>query len=335
MPSHPPQTDSVPHKPSFAALQQAANWYAEVQDIDSPQSYPTALQSWLDESPEHQQAWQYVLNISQRFTPLRENVGQQAAALTALNQTSHNTERRQMLKIAAWISVGSLLGWASWRHTPLREQVLAWRADYHSPRGAITQFTLNDGSHIWLDTDSALDANYSSEQRALHLLYGRVMIETAADPLRPLTLSTTQGKMRALGTRFSAQEFDDSTTLQVYQGAVEVSPVASSDRIIVKAGQMITFQQNRFGSVIALNAEPTWPQGLLQADNLPLNKFIERLSAYRKGYLGCDPAVATLAVTGTFPLHDTDMALEMLTHVLPVQLNRRFSWWLTVVPIDK
>ena len=330
--SHPPRPDSLSQKPSFAVLQQAANWYAEVQNVSSPHHYPEALQSWLDESLEHQQAWQYVLNISQRFMPLRENDGQKSAALTALSQLPEDAGRRQMLKMAAFISVGSLLGWAGLRHTPLGEQMLAWRADYYSPRGAITAFRLQDGSRIWLDTDSALDADYTPERRALSLLYGRVLIETATSPERPLTLSTPQGLMLALGTRFSAQLFSDRTELQVYQGAVEVSPLASSDKLILNAGQMTTFKRNGIGSVTGIITEPGWPQGLLQVDNLPLSVFIERLSAYRRGYLGCSPAVASLTVTGTFPLHDTDMALNMLTNVLPVQLNRHFSWWLTVAP---
>lgn len=334
---YPPQrADTMSNKPGFAALQQAANWYAEVQDISSPQTYPAALQRWLDESQENQLAWQYVLNISQRFSPLRENGERQAAALTALTQRTHSAGRRQVLKMAAWISVGTLLAWGSWRHTPLRNQVLAWHADYHSPHGEITSFTLADGSRIWLDTDSALNVDYSPTQRALQLLNGRVMIETAADPRRPLTIVTAQGKMRALGTRFSVQALGDTTVLQVYQGAVEVSPAAISDAPIVQAGQAMTFRRDAFGPVSPLrNAEPAWPLGLLQADNLPLGEFIERLSAYRRGYLGCDPAVSALTVTGTFPLHDTDMALDMLTNALPVQLNRRFSWWLTVAPRDK
>jgi len=44
--------------------------------------------------------------------------------------------------------------------------------------------------------------------------------------------------------------------------------------------------------------------------------------------------VASLTVTGTFPLHDTDMALEMLTNVLPVQLNHQLLWGLMVAPRD-
>lgn len=324
------------NKPCFTTLQQAANWYAEVEDIASPQTYPVALQRWLDESQDNKQAWQCVLNISQRFSPLRENDQQQTAALSVLTQRAHNAGRRQVLKMAAWVSVGTLLAWGSWRHTPLRSQVLAWHADYYSPHGEITSFTLADGSLIWLDTESALNVDYSPTQRALRLLKGRVMIETATDSIRPLTIVTEQGKMRALGTRFSVQALGNATVLQVYQGAVEVSPTAISDALIVPAGQTMTFHQEGFGPISPLrNASPAWTRGLLQADNLPLGEFIERLSAYHSGYLGCDPAVSMLTVTGTFPLHDTDMSLDMLTNALPVQLNRRFSWWLTVAPRDK
>lgn len=321
------------NKPGFIALQQAAKWYAELQDIPASQASPNAFQHWLNENSENRLAWQYVLKISQRFTPLCESDARKTAALTALTHAQHNAGRRQVLKMAAWISVGSLIGWSTWRHTPLRNQVLAWRADYHSPHGAITQFTLNDGSRIWLDTDSALNVNYSTKQRALQLINGRVMIETAADPQRSLTVTTAQGKMRALGTRFSVHMLNEGTVLHVYQGAVEVSPAATADKLIIKAGHGVTFRQDAFEPVTALSKpEPVWPRGLLQAENIPLREFITRLSAYRNGYLGCDPAVEALAVTGTFPLHDTDMALEMLTHILPVQIHRRFSWWLTVAP---
>ncbi len=321
------------NKPGFVALQQAAKWYAEIQETPSGESYPVAFQRWLDENPENPQAWQYVLKISDRFMPLRENETRKTAALTALTRTPHNAGRRQALKVAAGLSLGSLLGWASWRHTPLRDQMLAWRADYHSPQGAITPFTLSDGSRIWLDTDSALNARYSPTQRALRLLNGRVMIETAADPARSLTVDTAQGKMRALGTRFSVQIRNDTTVMQVFRGAVAVLPADISDTLVVKAGQAVTFRQGETASVVAIHEpEPAWTRGLLQAENLPLGVFIKQLAAYRKGYLGCDPAVETLHVTGTFPLYNTDMALEMLTSVLPVRIHRRFSWWLTVAP---
>ncbi|USS96358.1 hypothetical protein M5J15_05015 [Serratia symbiotica] len=68
--------------------------------------------------------WQYVLNISQHFTPLRENDARQTAALTVLTRTPHNDGRRQVLKMATWFSVGSLLGWGYWRQPPRQDHAI-------------------------------------------------------------------------------------------------------------------------------------------------------------------------------------------------------------------
>jgi transmembrane sensor len=91
-------------------VQVGADRYAEVEDITSPQTYPAALQRWPARARSingHGSAW----NISQRFSPLRENDKRQTAALTALTQQTPGTGRRQVLKMAAWISVGTLLAW--------------------------------------------------------------------------------------------------------------------------------------------------------------------------------------------------------------------------------
>ena len=65
---------------------------------------------------------------------------------------------------------------------------------------------------------------------------------------------------------------------------------------------------------------------------MPLDEFIAELGGYRRGHLGVDPSVARLRVMGSFPLADTDQALAQLEEALPVRVQRRFDWWLTVVP---
>jgi len=40
--------------------------------------------------------------------------------------------------------------------------------------------------------------------------------------------------------------------------------------------------------------------------------------------------VADLRITGSFPLHDTTLALNALLPTLPVQIEQRTPWWVTV-----
>ncbi|HGY5781881.1 TPA: iron dicitrate transport regulator FecR, partial [Serratia marcescens] len=48
--------------------------------------------------------------------------------------------------------------------------------------------------------------------------------------------------------------------------------------------------------------------------------------------LSCDPAVAGLRVSGSFPLSDTDRALALLRQTLPVRLQSFTRYWLQIVP---
>ena len=43
--------------------------------------------------------------------------------------------------------------------------------------------------------------------------------------------------------------------------------------------------------------------------------------------------VAALRVTGSFQLDDTDAALALVAHALPVRIERRTRYWVTVVAV--
>ena len=63
-----------------------------------------------------------------------------------------------------------------------------------------------------------------------------------------------------------------------------------------------------------------------------LDRVIAELARYRRGHLSCDPAVAGLRVSGSFPLNDTDRALALLSQTLPVRLQGFTRYWLQIVP---
>ena len=95
--------------------------------------------------------------------------------------------------------------------------------------------------------------------------------------------------------------------------------------------QPIQFAQNTFGPLQPVSpAREAWRRGVLLADNLPLGQLITELNRYRPGHLGCDPAVAQLPVMGSFPLKDSDLALQSLLPTLPVQIEQHTPWWINV-----
>jgi transmembrane sensor len=309
-------------KPDHTVLQQAANWYARlsVDGVDS--ATRDAWQHWHGQDAMHRQAWLYVERISERFAPLHEDA--ELAAQT-LSRVRRGTSRRHALRSIALLCGGATLGWLGWRHSPLPQALMSWRADYRSGVGETRALTLSDGTRVWLNSASALNVDLQHDRRLLQLVEGEVLIETAADP-RPMLVQSKHGQMRPLGTRFSVLQQEQQTVLSVFEGAVQVNSSA-----IAHAGEQVQFDDQHISAASpADSARQSWRDGILLANDMPLSAFIEELARYRHGHLGVAPEVANLRVMGTFPLHDTEQTLAMLQNVLPIQIRRPLPWWLSV-----
>ncbi|MDH0894078.1 MULTISPECIES: FecR domain-containing protein [unclassified Pseudomonas] len=317
-------------RPDHATLQQAAQWYAQLSASPPDQAMRQAWRQWHEESDMHRQAWQYVERISQRFAPLQQDA---ETALQTLGSARRNARsRRQVLGTLALLSGGALLGWLGLGNAQLGRPLLALRADYRSPTGAPRRFDLADGTRIWLNSASALDVDYQADLRLLRLLDGEVLIETARDP-RPLVVETAEGRLRALGTRFSVVQHANHTQLSVFDGAVEVRSADGGGARVARAGQQLAFDRQRIGdSSPANDLRQGWRDGMLLANDMPLADFVAELTRYRHGHLGVAPEIAGLRVMGTYPLHDTEQALAMLEGVLPVRVRYTLPWWATLEP---
>ena len=85
------------------------------------------------------------------------------------------------------------------------------------------------------------------------------------------------------------------------------------------------------GPLLAINpGADAWTRGMLVVDNARLEDLVAELARYRPGHLGVAPEVANLRITGSFPLHNTDLALTALLPTLPVQIEKHTAWWVTV-----
>lgn len=316
---------------SHASLEQAARWYVQLNDPAVSEQERQRWQAWLAQSGDHQAAWRYVERVGQRFAALQDD--QPEAASQVLRTTRRTTlSRRQTVKSLLVLVTGGTLGWGAWRQTSLPDAVGRWTADLATGTGETRETLLSDGSRVWLNALSALNVRFDTTQRLLLLRGGEVLIDTAQDSRRPLLVQTAEGRMRALGTRFSVRQEDRRSVLNVYEGAVEVHTTHGLIQV-VEAGRQLQFTQTHLPpSTAAVAGREAWRRGLLLADNLPLGELIEELSRYRPGHLACDPAVAGLPVMGSFPLTDTDQALRLLEAALPIRIERTLPWWVSVGP---
>ncbi len=320
---------------AFGTLQQAAEWFALLRSDSISDSDRISWQKWLSANAEHRRAWARVEAVSQQFetfTPEPE----QSAAVNALDAASRaRKQRRRALKMLTLLCTTGAVSWSVGQLEPVQRSWLAFSSDYSTAVGETRDVMLADGSQVWLNTASALNARYQPDLRRLVLLGGEILIETAKDPAvptRPFVVDTAQGRLRALGTRFTVRQLDGITQLSVYKGAVEITPVAASGSAqIIDAGQQVLFSADGIEIPSAVDpANEAWAKGVLFADDLTLAEFVVELSRYHKGYLACAPEVAGLRVVGAYPLHDMQQTFAMLETALPVTVKATFPWWVSI-----
>ncbi|MGJ3256565.1 MAG: FecR domain-containing protein [Alcanivorax sp.] len=239
--------------------------------------------------------------------------------------------RRRFLKAMAVGGAGVGIGAVGLPYTLTGRAMLA---QHRTNVGEIRTFHLEDGTELVLNTDSAVDVSFSSQQRRIHLYQGEIQLKTGHEtPRRHFIVETAAGEIEALGTEFTVRQHKDHIHLAVLDGAVEVRPAMGGQRQRVDAGQSIHFRQNSVAAPQpSSTAAASWRQGKLVAQGMRVADFVGEIARYRPGFTLYDKAVADFTISGVFTLQDTDRALQSLAASLPVALNYRTDYWVKVVP---
>jgi transmembrane sensor len=315
----------APSSISGEVARQAVQWWMQLQAGQASERQRQAWQRWRAASPEHEAAWQRI-----------ESMGRQMAGIpmplarAALAAPEGPRRRRALQGLAVLVATGggaaALLQSQAWR---------GWAADEVAQVGEQRRLLLPDGGSVVLNTGSALNLHYGPQRRVLELVRGEILVQTAADSLgRPFFVQTALGTVQALGTRFTVREEGQGIEVGVLQGAVQLRPVhAPHAGARLDAGQRGMLMSSAARSLGDLDASAgAWAEGMLVVSAMRLEDFLAELGRYRRGRLGCDPAIAGLRVSGAYPLADTDRILAALTSSLPVEVHSFSRYWVMVRP---
>src|SRR5690606_14207401 len=226
--------------------------------------------------------------------------------------------RRRATRMLLWGGLATGAGLLA-SHTGTWQPTLA---DCRSGTGEQRNFTLEDGTRLTLNTDSAVDLRFDTNQRRIVLVAGEIMVATGHGPgltdPRPLWVATAEGSIRSLGTRFTVRQHAERTSVAVLESAVEVSPWSGSGSArLLHAGERTQFSRNAVEAPRPADEHAdAWARGQLVADEQRLDDFLAELGRYRPGVLRVDPHIAGLRISGVFPLADTDRILATLPSVL-------------------
>lgn len=316
---------------------QAIHWLVRLQSQPADPAVQRACTAWRNSHPAHERAWASVQNtygmLQQQIHQIPASAAQHAVQL--LNRSTQRISRRKALgQLGMLLAVACPVGLALREYTPWQRL----RADYATATGERLDLSLDDGSRLVLNTDSAVRMHFDAEQRLILLDRGEIYLRSGADadsPVRrPLRVQTGAGLFQAVGTRFSVRHMPDGASrLHVEEGAVRLQPARAPSALIAGAGQ--TYLLNaRGGSLLAPSGLDlhSWIEGQLVAHDVRLDTFLAELGRYRPGRLDWSPEVAALRISGTYQLRDTEQLLALLPRALPVRIATRTRYWVSILP---
>lgn len=307
----------VPRDPGPDVLAEAARWFVLLASGEASDADRARWRAWRAADAQHEAGWRRAEAATALFGHLPERHAPIAAEALSRRPTVSRGRRRALGSLAGAFAAG-FVGWQGWRRSDLS-------ADARTAVGERRDVILADGSLLQLDTDTAIDVEFSAQARLVRLRRGRVLIATAhgARAAAPFFVQTAEGRVQALGTRFTVWQREGLTEVAVLEARVALHPdAARGDPPLLQAGQHARF--DRRGLVdrrTARAGDSAWAQGMLIADAMTLDAFIAELARYRTTPLTLAPDVRSLRISGTYPLADTDRTLAALTATLPLRLQ--------------
>jgi len=240
------------------------------------------------------------------------------------NPDRPRTSRRHLLQGSLALAALVPAGWLFNQHSPLA----AWQADLNTAVGERRGIRLADGSVLQLNTDTAADLNMAGHQ--LTLIQGEVALSVSR--AQPIEADFGLGQVTIGQAHVCLRRDADACRISVLYGSVQVRPEQGM-ALTLQYGDQLTLYPDGSGAMGRFDPHrPDWRDGVLSVDNQPLAEFLREIARYRPGVLRWAPAVESLAVTGTFALGDTDRILAALVASLPVAVQSRSRYWVTLVP---
>ncbi|CAM4462033.1 FecR family protein [Pseudoalteromonas maricaloris] len=303
------------------SIQQQVNHWLELERQGLSKAQQQALNRWLGESRAHQTAYQESKQVERLLSQFSEqDIAQLENPVTHSKLKPKTTQRYFAIAACFALFALSFVGYQTWFFQVNKD---TFHASYQSPRGELRTISLPDNSLLTLDAKTSLAIDFDGNRRRNKLLSGRVLFDVASDKSRPFVISAGSTKITVLGTRFSVDKKPNSVRIVVDHGRVNVQ--SQHQQITLTKGQMAVVDSD--GIVKAefdpnLNLVDAFKQGRLVFDNTPLNEALEEFKRHHAmSYTLSTQSTEQLVISGTFLASELESFLNLLPHVLPVEVK--------------
>jgi transmembrane sensor len=322
-------------------LAEAGVWIARLHGDSRGRALENGFRRWLQENPENARAFELATEVwddaeqLRRFVPLRPRV---RAASGSSWRGPLAAATFGMLMIAAGIVWFLQMG------------VIATKV------GEQRQVVLDDGTRVFLNTDTRVVVKYGKEARRVELTRGEALFNVAKKPDWPFIVAAGDRQVRALGTSFVVRRDEQRLAVTLVEGEVMVSPrlAAASDGAVSSSsqpdagaiaqtppaaagqprndvftlapGQRLTFTAGAATRLDTPSVEKAtaWRRGQVILDDTPLATAVVEMNRYNSVKLVVErPEAAALLVNGLFQAGDSTHFANAVAQAYGLRLIER------------
>lgn len=296
---------------------QAADYFAGSQFETN--AHRSAREAWLAADVRHRQAYDEMQRLWDHAGALRDDA--ELKAFTARGRAALRQARRAKWMFLAAAAVVVMAGgfwlslWLKTAPTPVR---------YATTLDERQTEVLADGSHVTLNTDSALEVRFTRNRRDVDLQRGEAQFEVAHDASWPFVVHTGMGTVTALGTRFQVRRDADDAVVTLLQGSVAVAQ--GQDRRTLVPNEQARLSDK--GGIVVRTIDPAqvsgWLDGWLHFSDATLSDVVAEANRYSPRKLRlADAGLAGLRLHGNFRAGDTASIAAAAGQLLPVKVDDR------------
>lgn len=334
------QDNKLVHLPSAEEIEVvAASWVAVLGREDVSEKELKQFRSWLKQSQRHREAFEALSGLWDDLIILKEldDIGQ--ATNDLITGPIPVWRRRTVMAIAASLLTVLIGGGIIYKNYIYG---LYQAEQFTTGVGEQRTVELSDGSTVQLNTDSALEVDYSPSTRIIRLARGEAHFDVASDKERPFSVFAAKSTVTAVGTAFTVRlRTDDVIEVMVEEGVVALAPAISSrsvnlpsenlldhgPNVELSAGQSAIVDQEIDTispmTQSELNRKLSWRSGLLAYSGEPLAEVVADISRYTNVHIDIsDSSLRQLPINGYFRVGEVDGLLDSLELTFGLRVER-------------
>jgi transmembrane sensor len=307
-------------KDTSLSQQEANRWFMRLRDAEATEADWLAFIDWIEGDPERRLAYDAVERawVEIEAAPERDHLPPAANDDAPAGGSYARRPHRRWALPALAVAASAVLAIAVWPR--LTAPPLESFSAGEQPRTV----TLSDGSTVWLNRHSGIEARIGARRRYVVLGEGEAAFDVTHDASRPFVVQAGPRSVRVLGTAFDVIRQGDRFVVQVARGAVAVTPAGDGEVVRVTVGHKL--RQSGENDVVMSTADPQTMaarrDGVLVYRDALLSEVADDLSLYLRKPVIAEGVAGNLRFSGVLKADDEATVLDQLEAFAPVRADR-------------